>query len=62
MIIRRPEHGDAGRVMGQTVGWVVAAMIWRDPSVVGDEELLVAVGCFDDGGVEVQVDVGAEIL
>lgn len=37
------------------------AMGWRNPSVVGDEDFLVAVGEFCDGGAEGHVDAGADI-
>lgn len=37
------------------------AMGWRNPSVVGDEDFLVAVGEFCDGGAEGHVNAGADI-
>lgn len=53
MIRRRPDHGYArGRRLPER-GKV--AMVRSGKSIVGDKDGLVAVGGFDDGGVEPQV-------
>lgn len=56
-----PDHGDARLVLRLDVAERRDAVAWRNPSVVGDEDVLVLVGEFCDGGAESHVNSGTDI-
>lgn len=61
LVLAGPDHGDARLVLRLVGAERRDAVAWRNPSVVGDEDVLVLVGEFSDGGAERHVNSGADI-